>query len=727
MSRKVLIGVGALAGIAIVVAIGIKTEVFNGAPIERLFGGQKDVPTIMIVNQQMLSNQITVAFNDAQFAASINDGATEAKNGQSQAATSDAKTSGPKTPGAKTADTKTPDTKTPDTKMGEKTPASKAEDSHKQGANMAMVLSSLQDSFGEALGDAFQSSGRFNVVANPEVIDAMQANGRGATRDQAKGFAGVVDVIRGLKGGHKTSKNTQETAKGATVEQTAELRQHGLTQVARKVKADYILVVSMSLPTDQPLIEAARDGTPTVNFVAQPIINYEIYETRNGRKSFRRTEQLAKPLMEGVTYRDGRFSPAPISAYYKLTSRLVKAASQVVLGNVLQEVAPARITRTGDQIVINRGANDGVQLGAVYSVEREVGDAVVEGADAKGKGGLALERLRKPVGQIRIDRVQDRVAVASVASGGPFSRDDVVLFAPSNVGSKAVAAASPDGGVALGSRGLSQADLAKSGTVLRQASVAIDKITVNQQPSDALARSLGSALQQDRRITVLSRVDLDRVLAERQVNAQSQGDTSGSVVEGLRTAGYLIVGEFRSSTSRRNNTISAGGVSRVISTSSSTQMSGTLRALSTDGALVESVDVSVGGGSLDALADTAARALLLKLFPMKVVQVDAAQGVVRLNRGDDAGLRAGSHVRLYSLGERIVDPQTGTLLSEGARTYVGDIVLTDVEPGISTGRFAGAPFPVAVGYAAQLGAGPSAAPSPVAAAAGPAAPPRPGT
>ncbi len=243
--------------------------------------------------------------------------------------------------------------------------------------------------------------------------------------------------------------------------------------------------------------------------------------------------------------------------------------------------------------------------------------------------------------------------------------------------------------------------------MLRQASVAIDSVSFNQSGSAALSVALASALQQDRRITVLSRADLNRVIAERQMNAQAQGDASPSAMEGLRTAGYLIVGEFRSSTSSHANSISVGGESRVLSTSSSTQMSGTLRALSTDGSLVEAVDVSVNGGGPDALADAAARALLLKLFPMKVVQVDAAQGVVRLNRGEDAGLRAGSHVRLYSLGERIVDPQTGTLLSEGARTYVGDIVLTDVEPGISTGRFAGASFPVSVGYAAQLGAGPS--------------------
>ncbi len=422
MSRKVLIGVGVLAGVAIVAAIAIKTQTFTGD----LFGRRKDVPTIMIVTPRMLNDRIDLALSD--------------QKAQTDFVAQIAKT---QTEGAKPA-------------VGKPDQTGPSKGNAEQAGNLKAILGSLQDPLAGVLGHDFQASGRFDVVANSKVIDALADFGRGKSQAPKTALGQIKTVAAALKGGKSAKPGKAAEASGSTAatEQTAELDAHGLTQVARKVGADYVLVASMSVPTDESSVVLVRGESPQIIITAQPIISYEIFDARTGQKSFRRSEQLSKPVVEVLRSGYGDASSSLLAVITKLRMRLNQAASRFVLSYVLQEIAPARITRAGDQIVINRGSNDGVQMGAVYQVEREVGDAVREGADAKGKGGRVLERLRTPVGAIRIDRVQERVAVASIASGGPFSRDDVVLFEPRAVGGKAVATASQDGGVALGSRAL---------------------------------------------------------------------------------------------------------------------------------------------------------------------------------------------------------------------------------------------------------------------------------
>jgi hypothetical protein len=204
-------------------------------------------------------------------------------------------------------------------------------------------------------------------------------------------------------------------------------------------------------------------------------------------------------------------------------------------------------------------------------------------------------------------------------------------------------------------------------------------------------------------------------MAERRMNQRATDNYDNAPEVGLAASGYLIVGEFKVSTARHADTVSIGDVSRVVSTSTSQTMSGSLRANSMEGKLVASVHVTAGSGGLDGLAEAAARQLMLELFPMRVVQVGPAPDVLTLDRGADGGIKLGDRVHIYSRGKPVIDRESGAVLSEGVRTLVGDALVFDVEPGagVSEAREVGPAFSAQEGYAAYL-AGHDAVASPVA-------------
>jgi hypothetical protein len=107
---------------------------------------------------------------------------------------------------------------------------------------------------------------------------------------------------------------------------------------------------------------------------------------------------------------------------------------------------------------------------------------------------------------------------------------------------------------------------------------------------------------------------------------------------------------------------------------------------------------------MDALAALAARKLMLELFPMRIVAVGPAPDVVTLDRGEDGGVRVGARVRLYRRGAPVIDRDTGAMLSEGARTLLGEVTVFDVEPGagVSQARIVGPVFQPQVNDAAYL-------------------------
>jgi hypothetical protein len=89
---------------------------------------------------------------------------------------------------------------------------------------------------------------------------------------------------------------------------------------------------------------------------------------------------------------------------------------------------------------------------------------------------------------------------------------------------------------------------------------------------------------------------------------------------------------------------------------------------------------------VDKAAATAAAKVIGALFPILVIKVDADQ--IYLNRGEGAGLTVGETRELFSVGEALVDPQSGEQLGQ-EETLVARIKVTRITPRFSVGQVVG--------------------------------------
>jgi hypothetical protein len=686
LQKQLLIGLAALVVVlALVTAAIIGRDSIMGA-----FKPKDEVPTIMIVSRALLQESAASAANIQQMAAADQEHA----QAQAQAKAGTAKPAGKDAAPAPAA-------------PSPNDPRSAAQ---QQGQSMQMLMRVVEDSLGGKMSQAFQDSGRFQVIPQAKVVDAMDAYAKSKHVTPAS----LMDAFSASV--HTESANAAKASAAANQSDSkasGSLLTHGLVEVADKAHAQYTLVVTTGEPYFTHEIEpASADHPAAFVLMAQPEVNVEIFET-DGRMAYRFSKQLARPVRVDVALdQDVPAAGTILAQYYTFDDKLSQAISAEVLSWALDKLAPARVMRTGDTVIVNRGTNDGMKNGAVYQVVRESKDTIRE-----GDNGPDLGRERDPVGSIVIDRPQDRISTAKLVSGGPFLKGDIVLVLPAakaSGGGGGDAAVTGSGDTPLGAQAMAQADAAKAGGATHLANVAVDHITAvvggREVDSTEFAEALSAALAADPRIRILPRAELSKLRSERALNARSSGDVSGSPDEGLRQSSYLVDGRLGVSSSRHDNVVSAGGQSLVTSSTTTTSSSGTLRALAMDGSLVTSVEFS-GGGSIQASANAAAHALLLKLFPMKVVQV-SGPGTIVVDRGQDAGLKKGGRLQLYHLGAPIVNKQTGAILAEGARTPIGTATITDVQDHIATATVAGG-VTVAEGDSAEAfsgGTAPAASP-----------------
>lgn len=261
----------------------------------------------------------------------------------------------------------------------------------------------------------------------------------------------------------------------------------------------------------------------------------------------------------------------------------------MVLEWVLDKLAPARIVQAGDELVINRGANDGIKEGAVYDVEREKVGSIQE-----EDSGTDLGRIRFHVGSIVIESVQERISTARTASDGPFAKNDIVVMPKKRVVN-------------------SVAPVSQGGRLQQSISVAVDHVSVGDgSDSQDLGETVSGALAVDPRVSVLARAELAKLRSERALNERAAGDFNLSSDEGLLQSSYLVSGECSTSTQRHDQTISISGVTKIISSHQTASSRCTLRASSVEGWLV--AVASGSGGSPHAAAEDATKSLLPKLL-----------------------------------------------------------------------------------------------------------------
>ncbi|UPT62662.1 MAG: CsgG/HfaB family protein [Hyphomonadaceae bacterium JAD_PAG50586_4] len=410
-----------------------------------------------------------------------------------------------------------------------------------------------------------------------------------------------------------------------------------------------------------------------------------------------------------------------------LAFQVNREVARQVIQRVLEDVAPAEIVSSGDTILANRGLNDGLVVGMEMEVFRL-------GEEIREAGGREIGHQRTRVGVVRVADVQDTTATLSVVSDGPFRERDriampLVLSETMGDATAREAATPATPAQALG-RDAILVERHGDPAAIRPA-IAVDSINVTfdgqfqQDQTNTFrlnaSRSLSDALQTDPRVVVLPRADLQRLSRERRIAAQAQGQAADPR-RGLATSEYFLTGEISVDTNVSRPSVTYEGVSRATGPSRTTlRMRGSYRVTTLDGRSVAAVEVEESGAAtnigerlalIDRLSNEAARTLLADLFPMQVASVDTGRQRVRVTGGANSGLSVNMRLRVYNLGgEPVFDPVTRVMLSAGERNYAGDLIVIDVQPDISTARFAGQAFNVAVGDEVEIAPAPRRAAS----------------
>lgn len=230
---------------------------------------------------------------------------------------------------------------------------------------------------------------------------------------------------------------------------------------------------------------------------------------------------------------------------------------------------------------------------------------------------------------------------------------------------------------------------------------------------------LSDALVQSGKFIVLSRKDLDVVMAEQDLAASGRMAQSNTAQIGkIVPAQILIKGqitEFEENTSGGGQGISVKGISLGLKKSAA-HMAVIVQLIdSTTGEILESKRVegeaSAGGvsvgfsGTVDVNSSSFKKTPLgkaiqitidqavdyiakeLSTLPWKGKVVTVKDGLVFVNSGKNAGVEAGTTFSVYKEGEALIDPDTGMNLGS-ERTKIADIKVSDVQDKFSKAQVA---------------------------------------
>ncbi|WP_156428190.1 hypothetical protein [Novosphingobium sp. FSW06-99] len=645
--QRSLIVLGALMGIMGLMALGVAGRNLY----DRYARQSRDVPSIMILSRDLLSDAIVANTAADQLKLQNKKFTTDILKDAAPNQARDARATG----------------------QAAGVDRTQGSDTHEdRNLQLQLLKSSMGDGIALSISDLLRHSHLFNPIAGGLV--AGQLAQLHQTRDAELASAG------GKASGPATKVSDTERATRAAAR--AQVSDPTLATMAHNLDAQYVLTVAVTEPDLRVRILPGDKSTPQVHaeLSARPIVHVEVFAV--GGKGFSDSKEimlpgaisrnvpLRLPLIETNVESDVSEASAAIAV------EVDRRVAQAVVEWLVNEAAPARVVLANNgQFTIDRGSNDGVRVGAVYPVLREVGDDVSGGGVDGAQRSLGKQRI--PVGSITISGIDTLKSYGTVASGGPFKQGDVVAMTGSGSG----------GGTAdvpLGTQELARAGVAAGHKV----QLAVDDINYSAEgrsgDSDQLGELISAALARDPRVTVIPRAEMQNVVAERDLNAQSSGDQDAGGVQGMATSNYLVSGSFSSASSRHNRTISAGGVTENLSSYMTTAVSGTLRVTSTGGVL--KYTTSVSGGSPQEVAQAAARALLVMLFPTQVVEVSGQ--MIVLDRGQDVGMRVGTRLSLFHVGSPIVDKMTGAV-HEGVRIPAGEAIVQSVQPTLSTAQLQG--------------------------------------
>lgn len=263
-------------------------------------------------------------------------------------------------------------------------------------------------------------------------------------------------------------------------------------------------------------------------------------------------------------------------------------------------------------------------------------------------------------------------------------------------------AAAPAWGQQLDTIGISPV---KANSSVERAAEAAGKTLSLDRVVEALDGQLQSAIHGTRRFEVVARSDLDSVFLE-QAFAESgniaDGDDSAAASFQVRGVKYVLVAgidDFQDyeetatfeglgqRASRRVIRFSA--VARIFDSSTGTlletanfqirneDVDRAMTRVRSDGQLSDELLVAI----TRMMAEKIAVRVVDVIFPARVLAITGQQ--VTINRGDGTGIKAGDVWEVFSLGEEMIDPDTGMSFGQ-EEIMVGKVRVNRVNPRFST-------------------------------------------
>jgi len=377
----------------------------------------------------------------------------------------------------------------------------------------------------------------------------------------------------------------------------------------------------------------------------------------------------------------------------RIVSALANAYAEEVVLLLMNAIYPIKVASAAADgtVYINRGNDGGLSVGETLEAFRP-GKPVID-PDTKVQLGVEETLL----GKVALNEVEDARSKGTFSGNGMIQAGDILKRTPANREKRATASPEPSlarTGAALPGSAGKPAEAGKGG----KATLAVGLIRLNQSArTDGFDQGHLKRITDDfivklsntNRFQVMERQEVDQVLDEKAFATVASGGNIKDRLKQLAGADYLIHGEIANlytDTQRKNIAALNEEQVRV-----SGNAEGTLRIVDTQSGAVVAADkitiherikqagdmTQVLSSLMDRFTTEAVSLILGRLYPIKILG-PAEDGVVYLNRGDDAGLKNGTVFEVMRPGKDLIDQDTGLSFGK-AETKVASLEIVAVE------------------------------------------------
>ncbi|MCF6203949.1 MAG: hypothetical protein L3J59_09830 [Methylococcaceae bacterium] len=340
---------------------------------------------------------------------------------------------------------------------------------------------------------------------------------------------------------------------------------------------------------------------------------------------------------------------------------------------ILDIVSPAKIV-SSDPFVINRGSNDGYTADSTFKVSRA-------GKEIQDPSGVAIGRIKKPTGNIKLTSIQETLSVIDIIDGDVQIGDLLEIQdqqSSTNQATTTIEKTSTGGKLTIA-----------IGKVHFNANNNHIFLSVNDYPR--IKNDLMVKLTNSNRFDVLERHEIDQVLDEKNFTALMGGDEIDPYLKEMIGADYLVL----TAVDKFSITSESKEVAYVdkIHTRHYGIIEATLRIVdSHTGKLLAADKIRVNkkldtynknqsantySNLINEFTDLMVSKIVQRLYPVKIMAT-LPDGTVYINRGLDGGLKNGDTFNVMRPGEDLIDPDTGISFGS-SETKVAELKLDNVE------------------------------------------------